>query len=126
MTYDGTSYLNCLDEQSFKIEYLKKAVNRKGYTSFCIETEETVKGFPDVMNIEKKTGLVHFQEFKYVRNNKIQFQPSQPAFYKAHPEMIIYVVAFDRKKQFIYVFDVKCLFDPYSPYKINEQGEVLV
>lgn len=124
MTFDGTKYLDCFDEQKFKMKYIKEALPKKDYTAFCIETEETVKGFPDVLVIDKKSGLISFQEFKFARGGKVVFQPSQPAFYKAHPEMNIYVVAFDPKKQFIHVFNVKTMFDPCSPYKIDEKGEV--
>lgn len=126
MTFDGTKFLGCSDEQKFKMQFIKEALPKKDYTALCIETEETVKGFPDVLVVEKKTGLIHFREFKFARNGKITFQPSQPAFYREHPEMWIYIVAFDPKKCFVHIFDSKCLFDEYSPYKMNEHGEVIL
>ena len=41
------------------------------FTKFCIETEETVKGFPDVMFIDNDTKKTWFAEFKFTKTGKI-------------------------------------------------------
>ena len=124
MTIDGDKYRVCSNEQTFKMKYIKEVLSKKGDTVFCIETEETIKGFPDVLCIEKTSGRAYFFEFKYAKSGRIKFQPTQPSFYKAHPELIIQVVAYDNKKDFVHVFNVRSLFDKESQYKMNEIGEV--
>ena len=80
---NGKKFTNCKTEQAFKMAYLK-AIAKPEFYLFCIETEETEQGFPDVMEIEKKTGKADFMEFKFTKNGKIKFQSTQPAFYKNH------------------------------------------
>ena len=71
--------------------------HKKEYVAlFPIETEETVKGFPDVLGvyeIDFRKQQPCFLEFKKARNGFIHFQPTQPAFYKANPKLFIYVVS---------------------------------
>ena len=74
-------YINCRNEQQFKMKWLR--LNKDpNVTHFCIETGETVKGFPDVMFVGNNTKKVHFDELKYTNTGKIKFQRSQHAFYK--------------------------------------------
>ena len=85
----------CRTEQAFKMEWIRR--HKKEYVAlFPIETEETVKGFPDVLGvyeIDFRKQQPCFLEFKKARNGFIHFQPTQPAFYKANPKLFIYVVS---------------------------------
>ena len=71
-----------------------------------IETEETVKGFPDVLAIEEYNGgaqIPLFLEFKKARNGCVKFQPTQPAFYRANPKLYVYLIALVEKMGKLYV-----------------------
>ena len=87
---------------------------------FNIETEETVAGFPDVMVVGKMNDMLnfaHFYEFKISDlSGSIKFQPTQPAFYKHNPEMLINVVAYNRFSKRVHVFSTNEIFDKNSPY----------
>lgn len=122
MVHLTDDYADCKDEQSFKMKYIKK-LNTDQY-KFCIETEETVKGFPDVLLVSRGYGYASFLEFKYASKGVIKFQPTQPAFYKMCTGLDIKVVALEPDRKIIHVFDAKSIFDKESPYKINEKGEV--
>lgn len=117
---------NCRDEQDFKMYCVRNQRAKKNINAdvFCIETEETVKGFPDVMIVPFE-GNIFFQEYKYSNaQGKIRFQPTQPSFYRSHPVMDITVVALNAKTGLIHVFGVEELFDEESPYHMNEKAEV--
>lgn len=115
-------YAKCTDEQSFKMMWLKENQSGEHYR-FCIETEETVKGFPDVMEINKRSSVTCFFEFKFTKTGKIKFQPTQPAFYKSHPEMTIYIIAYNAKTKNLHLFQSGLLFRE-GAYKMNEKAEV--
>lgn len=123
MFYVTDSYAGCQNEQQFKMAWLKRQES-SGYTRFCIETEETVKGFPDVIEINKFTATCGFYEFKFTRTGKIKFQPTQPAFYRAHPELSIQVVAYNAKTNCVHQFGVGCLFNKTCEYALNDKAEV--
>lgn len=107
------------DEQSFKMSCVRK---RKGL-SFCIETESTVLGFPDVMHVHED-GKVSFEEYKYTETGRIKFQPTQPAFYRKYGGLMhIEVVAYNSKSGIVHRFSVKELFNKESPYRL-ESGQV--
>ena len=80
-------------EAEFKrdfVEILRKA----GGTPFCIETEETEPGFPDVLEI--KGGKAVLYEMKLANKKGIfKMQKTQPLFYKKHQNLQIYVVVWD-------------------------------
>lgn len=127
------AYLGCSDEQSFKTKYLKKIFSHsldKTQRVFCIETEETVKGFPDVMitwknPAIKEFGLVRFLEFKISdRTGKIKFQKTQPPFYRRNADMNITVVAYNIKSRSVHTFRALDIFNELSPYASNLKGEV--
>lgn len=124
MTLDGLDYVDCKDEQSFKMHYIKKVFKKNNKHVFCIETEETVKGFPDTLCIDRNTNVAEFFEFKYARQGKIKFEPTQIPFFKAYKDLNIKVVAFDPRKPLVYIFPVRSLFEDYGTYKINARGEV--
>lgn len=59
---------------------------------FPIETEETVKGFPDLLCETASAHAVHI-ELKIADEKGIAlFKPSQIPFYKSHTEMIILIL----------------------------------
>lgn len=129
------NYEDCKTEQAFKMEWLRRNKD-KFLKLFCIETEETVKGFPDVLGIRESVVLDDkgaekhkwqtpvFFEFKFTKTGKIKFQPTQPAFYKAHSDMNIWIVAFNRKTGNVHEFYAKELFNNKSAYRLNLKAEV--
>lgn len=123
------AYKDCDNEQQFKMSIVKDIFKDIFDCIFCIETEETVQGFPDVMclykNINGGTGAF-FYEFKYSnKSGKIKFQPTQPAFYKKYKDiMSIIIVAYDQRTKTGVKFDSSCLFNKESPYYMNEKAEV--
>jgi hypothetical protein len=123
MTDVNEAYAKCQNEQQFKMAWLKRRKNTR-YEDFCIETEETVKGFPDVMSIKKLDSTCCFYEFKYTKTGKIKFQPTQPAFYRAHPDLRICVVAYNAKTNCVHQFGTACLFNKDSKYYMTEKAEV--
>lgn len=106
----------CKNEQSFKKEYLCLFERR---INFCIETEETVLGFPDVLTLDSR-GFAEFYEFKFTNGGVIKFQPSQIAFYRKYcmrlQRLSVRVVAYNRKTDSVHIIDVRELFDKESPY----------
>lgn len=124
-------FSDCKDEQQFKMKYVREVLKPQFARVFCIETEETVRGFPDVMCLESNYApflLVHafFCEFKYSNaHGKIKFQPTQPSFYRANDEVMrIMVVAYNKKTNKVQEFPASCLFDKDSRYHMNEKAEV--
>ena len=126
MVFDQTltDFSKCKDEQQFKMKFLKHAKNKNDFYTFCIETEETVKGFPDVLCIKKDTEKVSFEEFKFTKTGKIKFQPSQPAFYRKYITLPISIIAYNAKTNKVHWFQTFELFDKESPYYMNEKAEV--
>ena len=130
-------YEECKTEQAFKMEWIRR--NKVRYIAvFPIETEETVKGFPDVLGI-RETGVMDkelnviakvqtpcFMEFKLAKRGRIKFQPTQPAFYKAHKELDISVVSLAEYygKYYIVDFPVSALFEKNGSFELNEMNEV--
>lgn len=119
-------FSDCKNEQQFKMKYIKSTLKPQYSRVFCIETGETIKGFPDVMCLEK--GKAYFFEFKYSNAyGKIKFQPSQPAFYKANNSyMDVVIVAYNKKTDSVITFSANCLADKNSPYCMNEKAEVML
>ena len=77
---DMNDYGGCASEQAFKMEWIKRHAG--GFRAlFCVETEETVPGFPDVLGI-RKDGTAVLLEFKRAggRDDRVRFEPTQPAF----------------------------------------------
>ena len=116
-------YIDCQNEQQFKMKWLK--INELlHFTKFCIETEETVKGFPDVMFIDNDTKQTWFAEFKFTKTGKIKFQPTQPSFYKKYYHLPIKVIAYNAKTLTLHYIMKEDLFRESSAYKMNEKAEV--
>lgn len=118
------NYSKCRNEQEFKKLFLKSAKNKQDFCIFCIETEETVKGFPDVLCITKSDDKASFEEFKYTKTGRIKFQPTQPAFYKKYSTLPIVVIAYNAKTDKVHCFKPHELFDKESPYYMNVNSEV--
>lgn len=130
-------YSDCKTEQAFKMEWLRRNRN-KFLRLFCIETEETIKGFPDVLAVQEvpvldekcnvigKTQTPIFIEFKLAKNGRIKFQPTQPAFYKANKELNIQVCALCEYKGRFYIhgFYASELFKEGSMYKMDGMNQV--
>lgn len=123
------AYKDCDNEQQFKMSIIKYILKNIFDCVFCIETEETIQGFPDVMclykNLNSGTSAL-FYEFKYSnKSGKIKFQPTQPAFYKKYNDVMqIVIVAYDQRTKTVVKFPSSCLFDKESPYYMNERAEV--
>ncbi len=116
-------FVKCVDEQAFKKLYCFLRLRQKECKNqkiFCIETEETVAGFPDVM--ELLTGgvfpvVLHLYEFKISdRYGIIEFQPSQPAFYRSNEDLKVQVIAYNRKSHRVHLFSASEIFNKSSPY----------
>lgn len=122
--YMKNRFNTCRNEQEFKMKFIKNASNKDNFHAFCIETEETVKGFPDVMCIRKDNNEVSFEEFKFTKTGKIKFQPTQPSFYKKYVSLFILIVAYNAKTDTVHTFSPALLFDKESPYCMNEKAEV--
>ena len=116
------TYLTCKEEQDFKKLYIVSELRKKYENTvqkiFCIETEETVAGFPDVMELLiDSTIRAHFYEFKFSdKRGNIKFQPTQPAFYKSNEDLKVQIVAYNRKSQRVHVFSASEILDKSSPY----------
>lgn len=124
-------YAICNNEQHFKKLYCYNELSKQNtiHKIFCIETEETVAGFPDVMEtITISAGSctqAFFYEFKFSsKNGVIKFQPTQPAFYKKNSELPIKVVAYNNQSKRVHVFSTNELFNKESPYCIKKQNGV--
>lgn len=128
MIFDGTEFSKTKDEQTFKRAYINKYKSTdKENKIFCIETEETVLGFPDVMQVWKRNSGIscRFYEFKYSDSKgRIKFRPSQPAFYKENSFMDVEVIAFNCKTNKVHAFSANEIFNEKSPYKINIKAEI--
>lgn len=118
LTFNEKEFNN---EQSFKMAYLK--LKPKDLTCLCIETEETVKGFPDVMIVDG-WNTVSFEEYKYTKTGVIRFQSTQPAFYKKHKKFVIFIVAYNAKSGKVHYFPVEDLFKEDSLYKLSDIATV--
>jgi hypothetical protein len=120
-------FKDCKSEQEFKMKFIKSTLHKPYTKVFCIETEETVKGFPDVMQLVKdsngKFTNCFFYEFKFTKTGKIKFQPTQISFFRQNKDMEIDVVAYDKAREATFIFPVGLLFEE-GVYKVNERAEV--
>ena len=114
------------DEQEFKmywIEQKKKEIKTKfpnrTFSIFCIETNSTVKGFPDVL-VDIDTMQTMYYEFKISdKDGYIKFEKTQLPFYKKNSRMHIAVVAFNKKDNYQYSFPVTSLLAKDSELKVD-------
>ena len=114
---------DCHTEQPFKMKYIKLRMKKTKTNSkiFCIETEETCAGFPDVIELQTISAgrytQIFFYEFKCSdHHGNIKFQATQPAFYKANKELGIEVIAYNQYSRRVHRFSASEIFDKDSPY----------
>ena len=82
-------------EAAFK-SWFVDVLRGDGGTPFCIETEETEPGFPDVLAVYNKSLIAAFYEIKITDKRGIfKMQKTQPLFYKKYPKLDINVVVWD-------------------------------
>lgn len=119
----SNDFIDCKDEQSFKMTYINQHMHnmRSNSKIFCIETEETVAGFPDVMEVSiisaGSCNQVFFYEFKFSdKNGNIKFQPTQPAFYRRNSELNIKVVAYNQYSKRVHLFSTNEILNKNSVY----------
>lgn len=96
-------------EQEFKKDFIKKMIERDyaGVRYFCIETEETEPGFPDVMRLDFKN-VADFYEMKITDSkNCFELQRSQPLFYMNNPDLVIHVVVWSTVENRPHIFTKK-------------------
>ena len=123
-------YAKCQNEQQFKMAYIKNNVDSSadGNYVFCIETEETVMGFPDVLKLSGEVyGLVVAQLYEFKMSNRsgtIKFKPSQPSFYRSHNKLNICVIAYNAKSHCVHIFKVSELFAKDGNYALSDKGTV--
>lgn len=93
-------------EQDFKMWWIKFLNTLSLFPPraiFEIETEEKEPGFPDVLLIDA-TGYALFYEMKVAyKGGRFTFEPTQPKFYKLHPNLAIYVVVLDMEKEEVHI-----------------------
>ena len=105
------------NEAEFKKDFVAW-LRENGYTVFCIETEETEPGFPDVLAI--KDGETKFLELKITdRKGCFKMQKTQPRFYKMYPNLHIAVVVWDNGMQNYISIPAKMIAE-----KCSEQGNL--
>lgn len=133
-TIDAISddFADCHTEQPFKMKYINLRMKWKHSKIFCIETEETCAGFPDVIELNTISAgsctQIFFYEFKCSdHNGNIKFQATQPAFYKANKELGIKVIAYNQYSRRVHLFSTNEIFNKDSPYytttaRINLNG----
>ena len=127
-------FADCHTEQPFKMKYINLRMKKMRTNSkiFCIETEETCAGFPDVIELQTISAgsctQIFFYEFKCSdHNGNIKFQATQPAFYKANKELGIKVIAYNQYSRRVHLFSTNEMFNKDSPYytangRINLNG----
>lgn len=119
-------YRKCKDEQTFKYAFLKDKYSDSSDFVFPIETEETIKGFPDVLIIKKGSNISFLLEFKFTDGATVRFRKGQISFYKKYKELPIYVVAYSVKQEKVIIFPANELFTDEGQYKINANLEVKI
>ena len=112
-------------ESDFKKAVVDNWKSTHAYASvFCIESEETVPGFPDVLAIghTQKTELFEFKASD--AKGIIKFQRTQPLFYKNNMNLDITVAAYNNKDGTHIYFPVLSLFCKGDGYCLNSKNEV--
>lgn len=99
--------------------WLVAQLRRHFNSVFSIETEETVKGFPDIMVVSAGSRAA-FIELK-VGTQYIHLQHTQLAFAKRHEEMTIGLCVFNQSTRSIYFLpDIKML-EKIKPAKTTDK-----
>lgn len=82
------------NEADFKKDFVE-LLRTNGFTVFCIESEETVPGFPDVLAIDKNNQTFLFEMKITDRSGRFKLQKTQPRLYMLHQNLKIKVVVWD-------------------------------
>jgi len=94
------------DEAAFKAAVLKAW--RKSYNAFRrfeIENEEKESGMPDVLSMSNRLPAF-FTEFKVSdKKSVIEFQPTQPLFYRRNTGLLIDILAWDAPRKRVVCID---------------------
>lgn len=115
----GLSFQN---EQKFK-EYWKLMMQNGSFyrprAVFEVENEEKEPGFPDLLLVDSDNEAI-FYEIKVARKGgRFTFEPTQPRFFRSHPNLTIYVVVFDMEKQEL--FEIAA---PLAAQAVLEKGSL--
>jgi len=98
------------DEAAFKAAVLKAWKKTSVFKHFEIENEEKEPGMPDVLAM---SGILpaYFSEFKMSdKKGVIEFQPTQPLFYKRNKELLIEILAWDvPRKRVVHISPLEVL-----------------
>jgi len=111
-------------EAEFKKQQIEKWLLLGIYDEcFCIESEETEPGFPDV--IARKDMKFDFIEFKVSdQKGMIKFQRTQPLFYKKHPRLNITITALNNFSGYVIEFPAYAIFDKDGMFALSTKNEV--
>ena len=82
------------NEAEFKKDFVE-LLRSNNFTVFCIETEETVPGFPDVLAIDPDGKTFLFEMKITDRYGRFKMQKTQPRFYMLHQNLKVKVVVWD-------------------------------
>jgi hypothetical protein len=78
---------------------------------FEIENEEKEPGFPDTLLVNADNRALFF-EFKVAyKSGRFTMEPTQPRFFKEHPNLSIFVVVWDAEKSMEYVIGADTIAD---------------
>jgi len=115
-----------MTESEYKKQVFARWKKEKKFKKvFCIESEETVPGFPDVIASKDGNENWIFYEFKASDyRGVIKFKKSQPAFYNRHHSIQIVVMAYNNKTKHEHIFYADRILDKESIYCINGKFEV--
>lgn len=111
-------------ESEFKAETIKRWLDIGHFDRvFCIESDETVPGFPDCL-CHDDDGF-HLYEFKSSdERGDIKFKKTQPRFYLQNKCIDVAIIAFDNRNGKTHVFPASDLFDASSQYRISKSFTV--
>lgn len=116
-----------ISEKEFALWHQKNVLTTEypDFAFYFIETEETQRGFPDLLAISKVSGVSKLFEYKVSdKDGVITFQKTQPPFYKRNPFLDITVVAYDVRFGEVIRFKVDSLFDDESEDRLRDNLKV--
>lgn len=107
------------DERDFQRYFMHLLNDKCSFVVKCfsIETEETVKGFPDclvfIMDETESLPSAALIEFKCIRNKVSKFRPMQLPFREKYKKLHPYVVAYSKDTQNAYLVNdtERCIID---------------
>lgn len=92
------------NEQQFKMKFIEKSTERGAFGDkyFCIETEETEPGFPDVMKLTYENKASFFEMKLADSEDNFKVQRTQPLFYLNHRDLDITILVWSNKRNKMY------------------------